>query len=223
MVVTVPSAETELVVRRRLRASSSSSRTTGAVRNSLARRAGLAGSIGRRRARRRRGSAGRELHRQLLDQLERLAVVGIEGDDDEVGGGLAGDVDEELVARALGFEPDGLDAEQQIPQGSRVASEGSTIAIRCTSIEILPPRFTRRSVDNHITLSPTERVKEVPKSKKSRFWSTFVYHYTTRVDAEWPSETARKRSIATTVSVQKGPKTSNPTRYRISWDCSSFC
>ena len=51
---------------------------------------------------------------QLLNQLQGLGLVGIEGDDHQVGHRLPGHVDEELIARALSFEPDRLDAQQQI-------------------------------------------------------------------------------------------------------------
>ena len=53
---------------------------------------------------------------KLLNQLQGLGLVGVEGDDDQIGARLPGHVDEELVARAFGFEPDRLDAQQQIAE-----------------------------------------------------------------------------------------------------------
>jgi len=59
---------------------------------------------------------GREFAGQLLDQLQGLVMVGVERDHDDIGTGLARHVDEELVARALGFQPDRLDAEQEVAE-----------------------------------------------------------------------------------------------------------
>ena len=59
----------------------------------------------------------REFHRQLLDQLQRLLMIRIEGDDHSVRARLPGDVDEKLITRAFRFQPDGFDAQQKITQG----------------------------------------------------------------------------------------------------------
>ncbi len=59
---------------------------------------------------------GGELAGQLLDQLQGLVVVGVERDHHDIGARLPGHVDKELVARAFGFEPNRLDAEQEIAE-----------------------------------------------------------------------------------------------------------
>ena len=53
-----------------------------------------------------------DVARQLLDELEGLVGIGIERDDADVGMRLRHDVGEELVARAFGFEPNHVHAQQ---------------------------------------------------------------------------------------------------------------
>ena len=48
----------------------------------------------------------------MLDQLQRLVGIGIERHDADVGMRLRDDVGEELVARAFGFEPNHVEAQQ---------------------------------------------------------------------------------------------------------------
>ena len=54
--------------------------------------------------------------RQLTDNLQRLVVVGVEGDHGHVRIGLANDVRKELVACRFLLQPNGLDAEQQVAE-----------------------------------------------------------------------------------------------------------
>ena len=49
---------------------------------------------------------------QLFDQFERFVGIGIERHDADVGMSLGDDVGEEFVARALGLEPDHVQAQQ---------------------------------------------------------------------------------------------------------------
>ena len=123
---------------KRCRALSRSSSTTGAVRNSRAplRRAWRIDWPSPRALTARIGMSG-QLGGQLGDQLQGLGLVGIEGDDDDVGDGLLDHVEEELVARAFGFEPDRFHAEQQVAQRVAGGVDGSTMAMRCTSFMVL--------------------------------------------------------------------------------------
>ena len=62
------------------------------------------------------GDQDRALGRRLGqrgDQLQRLVRIAVERDEADVGIRLPDDVGKELVARALGFEPDGVEAEQR--------------------------------------------------------------------------------------------------------------
>ena len=64
---------------------------------------------------------GRDLA-DLLDQLEAFFGICVDRDDADVGLGLADDVGEELVARALGFEPDHVHAQQHVLDAHRERS-----------------------------------------------------------------------------------------------------
>ena len=58
-----------------------------------------------------------------------FCCIGVEGDHHQIRVRLSHDVEKEFK-RAFSFEPNRFDAQQEISQGSRVESEGSTIATR---------------------------------------------------------------------------------------------
>ena len=53
-----------------------------------------------------------EVLRQLFDQLQRLVGIGIQCHHADVGMRLRNDIGEEFVARAFGFQPDHVEAQQ---------------------------------------------------------------------------------------------------------------
>ena len=111
---------------------------------------------------------------QRGDQLQRLVRIAVERDEADVGIRLADDVGEELVARALGLEPDGVQAQAASTSARRaMASFGSTTAIRRTL-----PMNCERSVSVGASV---RRLRDDRRARQSRQTRVDLRPYSARV------------------------------------------